>query len=77
MKLEQIRPNAFTLTLAGRELSAMVAASRLALEVMRADSQAPAGAVALLERMLREYDAAVGRLRDGDGRTGRPSVGSP
>jgi hypothetical protein len=68
VKLEQTRPNVFTLTLASPELSALVAAGRMALDVMEHDPNAPPEARELLTRVLRDYDAARGRLRDEDGR---------
>ena len=68
MKLEQIRPNVFTLTLASQELSVLVAAGRMALDVMEHDPNAPPEARHLLTRVLRDYDSARGRLRDENGR---------
>ena len=54
MKLEQIRPNVFTLTLASQELSVLVAAGRMALDVMEHDPNAPPEARHLLTRVLRD-----------------------
>jgi hypothetical protein len=68
VRLEQVRPNVFTLTLASQELSALVAAGRMALDVMEHDPNAPPEARELLARVLRDYDTARGRLRDEDGR---------
>ena len=68
MKLEQIRENVFTLTLASQELSALVAAGRMALDVMEHDPDAPPEARALLTRVLADYDTARTRLRSGNGR---------
>ena len=68
MKLEQIRENVFTLTLASQELSALVAAGRMALDVMEHDPDAPPEARALLTRVLADYDSARTRLRSGNGR---------
>ena len=68
MKLEQIRENVFTLTLASQELSALVAAGRMALDVMEHDPDAPPEARALLTRVLSDYDTARTRLRSGNGR---------
>ena len=73
MKLEQIRPNVFRLTGTSQEVSALIAAGRLALEGMRDDPDAPPQAVEALTRVLRDYDAALGRLREADGRSSRPS----
>jgi hypothetical protein len=68
VKLEQIRENVFTLTLASQELSALVAAGRMALDVMEHDPDAPPEARALLTRVLADYDSARTRLRNGNGR---------
>jgi hypothetical protein len=62
VKLEQTRPNVFTLTATSQELSALVAAGRMAAEAMQDDPHAPPEARELLNRVLREYDAARARL---------------
>jgi hypothetical protein len=67
VKLEQIRPNVFTLTLASQELSALVAAGRMALDFMEHDPNAPPEARRLLERVLGDYDSARSRLKGEDG----------
>jgi hypothetical protein len=69
MKLEQIRQNVFTLTATSSELSALVAAARMALDVMRDDPHAPAETVEHVARVLMEYDAARERLTRTNGRT--------
>jgi len=61
MKVEQARPNVFTVTATSQELSALVAAARMALDMMRDDPHAPPEALAALERILSDYDAALGR----------------
>jgi hypothetical protein len=68
VKVEQTRPNVFTLTATSQELSALVAAARMALDMMRGDPQAPPEPIQALERILRDYDAALGRGRKGNGR---------
>jgi hypothetical protein len=68
VKLEQVRPNVFVLTLASPELSALVAAGRMALDMMEDDPNAPPEAGDLLTRVLRDYDAARQRLKDENGR---------
>jgi hypothetical protein len=68
MKVEQTRANVFTLTATSQELSALVAAARMALDMMRGDPQAPAEPIQALERILRDYDTALGRGRKGNGR---------
>jgi hypothetical protein len=67
--LEQIRPNVFQLTATSTELSAMVAAARMALDVMREDPNAPAKTVALVESVLLDYDTARDRLDRTNGRS--------
>lgn len=61
MRVEQERANVFTLTLTAQELSMLIAAGRMALDAMRPDS-APAEAIALLARVIADYDTAL--LRD-------------
>jgi hypothetical protein len=68
MKLEQIRENVFRLTATGGELSALVAAARMTLDVMRSDPNAPPTTVELLERVLEDYDTARDRLDRTNGR---------
>jgi hypothetical protein len=68
MKLEQIRPNVFRLTATSGELSALVAAARMALDIMRDDPYAPAETVEHVERVLSDYDAARDRLPRTNGR---------
>lgn len=70
MKVEQIRPSVFTLVTTSHELSALVAAARMALDFMRDDPNAPRAAVDTLERILRDYDTALGRSRSEE-RNGR------
>jgi hypothetical protein len=68
VKLEQTRPNVFTLTATSQELSGLVGAARMALEIMATDSDAPPEMVELVGRVLRDYDRAVQRLETTDGR---------
>jgi hypothetical protein len=77
MKLERARPNVFTLTVASQELSALIAAARLAVDAMRTDPEAPKDALQLLGRILDDYDRALARIRNEDGRSRRPSGDSP
>jgi hypothetical protein len=70
MRVEQQRANVFTLTLTAQELSMLIAAGRMALDAMRPDA-APAEAIALLARILSDYDTAL--LRD----SGSESAPSP
>jgi hypothetical protein len=75
VKLEQARTNVFTLTLTSQELSALIAAARMTLDVMQGDPQAPHEATELLARVLRDYDRAVPGKENG--RSSRPSIDSP
>jgi hypothetical protein len=68
VKLELLRPNVFRLTLASPELSALVAAARIAYDAMADDPAAPPDAFRHLGGVLRDFDAARERLRDDDGR---------
>jgi len=61
VKVEQVRPNVFALTTTSQELSALIAGARMALDAMRQDPMAPPEALALLERVLADYDRAVSR----------------
>jgi hypothetical protein len=66
MRIEQTRENVFTVTATSQELSALVAAARMALEAMRAAPQPPpAEALEILERVLGDFDRARERLMDG------------
>jgi predicted DNA-binding transcriptional regulator YafY len=68
MRLRRERENVFTLTLTGQELSGLIAAARMAQEMMEHDPNAPAEARALLRRLLDDYDAARARLQNENGR---------
>jgi hypothetical protein len=61
VKVEQTRPNVFALTATSQELSALIAAARMALDAMRGDPNAPPEPIAALERILHDYDAALAR----------------
>jgi hypothetical protein len=61
MKIERLRENVFTVTATSQELSALIAAARMALDAMLDDPNAPEQAVRLLERVLADYDAAIQR----------------
>jgi hypothetical protein len=61
VKVEQVRANVFRVTATGQELSAFVAAARMALDMLLDDPAAPADAVAMLERVLADYDRALER----------------
>jgi hypothetical protein len=66
MRMERSRENVFTVTATSQELSALVAAARMALEAMRgAPEPPPREAVEILERVLRDFDLARERLAEG------------
>ena len=71
MRIEQARDNVFTVTATSQELSALVAAARMALNAMRsAPEPPPPEALDSLERVLADFDSARGRL------TGQPPAES-
>lgn len=61
MKIERERESVFRLTVTSAELSALVAAARMALDFMLDDPHAPREAVELLRRVLADYDAVIAR----------------
>jgi hypothetical protein len=70
MRIECARENVFTVTATSQELSALVAAARMAFEAMRsAPEPPPAVALDALERVLSDFDRARARL-DEDPREG-------
>ena len=71
VRIEQARDNVFTLTATSQELSALVAAARMALEAMRtAPDPPPAAAMELLARVLHDFDHARDRTTGGAGADG-------
>ncbi len=63
MRIERPRPNVFTVTATSQELSALVAAARMAFEAMRAAPEPPPPeAMEVIERVLRDFDLARARL---------------
>jgi hypothetical protein len=61
VRVEAERDNVIVLSMTPQECSALIAAARLALDVMEDDERAPAAARRLLRRTLDSYDAAIGR----------------
>ena len=61
MRVKRTRENVFTVTATSQELSALVAASRMALDAMLDDPHAPPEAIRLLEGVLADYDKAIRR----------------
>jgi hypothetical protein len=72
LKIARIRPNVFTVTATAQELSALVAAGRMSVAAMERDPHAPTEALELLRGVLRDYDKALARLQQQDGRSSRP-----
>jgi hypothetical protein len=70
MKVDPVRPNVLAVTATRQEMGALVAAARMAVDVMRADPNAPAEALAVIEGVLADWDAAVAR-------EGREPAGGP
>jgi hypothetical protein len=63
VRIERARGNVFTVTATSQELSALVAAARMAYEGMRAAPEPPPqAALELLERVRGEFDSARERL---------------
>jgi hypothetical protein len=68
VRIERSRENVFTLTATSQELSALIAAARMALDALRsAPEPPPAGALETLEGVLRDYDLARERLGSSGG----------
>ncbi len=66
MRVERVRENVFMVTATSQELSALVAAARMALEAMqRGPEPPPAQATETLERVLADFDQARARLTEG------------
>ena len=63
MQIRRERENVLTVTATSQELSALVAAARMALDAMRnAPEPPPAAALELVERVIADYDKARERL---------------
>jgi hypothetical protein len=66
VRVERVRENVFAVTATGQELSALVAAARMALNAMQAaPERPPAAALELLERVLADFDRSRERLGGG------------
>jgi hypothetical protein len=65
MRIERARENVFTVTATSQELSALVAAARMAFEAMRSAPEPPPRAVLdALERVLSDFDRARSRAEE-------------
>lgn len=73
MKVERTGHGAFALSVSAVELSALMAAVRMAADTLEGDDRTPPEAVAALRALLRDYERAAVRLRDPDERSSRPS----
>jgi len=63
MRIHRERENVLTVTATSQELSALVAAARMALDAMRgAPVPPPPEALELLERVIQDYDTARERM---------------
>lgn len=63
MRIERARENVFTVTVTSQELSALVAAARMASEAMRsAPEPPPAVVIDALEHVLSDFDRARARM---------------
>jgi hypothetical protein len=64
VRLISVRPNVVDVRLTTVELSALVAAARLAADAMARDAAAPPELLAVLRDVLADYDRAAARLHD-------------
>jgi hypothetical protein len=63
VRVERSGENVFTVTATSQELSALVAAARMALGAMKREPGAvPVEAIEILERVLADFDRARARL---------------
>ena len=63
MRIERARENVFQVTATSQELSALVAAARMAFEAMRSAPEPPPPVVLdALERVLSDFDRARSRV---------------
>jgi hypothetical protein len=77
VKLERAGRAAFVLGVSAVELSSLIAAVRLAADVLEADEQTPPEAAARLRALLGDYERAAARLDSSDEPLGDPPGGSP
>ena len=62
MKLARTGHGAFQLDVSAVELTSLIAAVRVAVDVLRADEHTPPEAIAPLLALLRDYEHAAARL---------------
>jgi hypothetical protein len=77
VRLERAGRAAFVLGVTAAELSSLIAAVRIAADVLEADERTPPEAVARLRALLGDYERAAARLDRPDERPGDQSGGSP
>ena len=66
MRITSTRPNVVTVTATRAETAALAAGARMALALLERDPAASGATRHLLRRVLDDYDAAIGRLIEGD-----------
>jgi hypothetical protein len=76
VRLERAGQAAFTLGVTAAELSSLIAAVRIAADVLEADERTPREAVAQLRALLGDYERAAARLDRPDDQPGDQSGGS-
>jgi hypothetical protein len=76
VRLERAGRAGFTLGVTAVELSSLIAAVRIAADVLGADERTPPEAVARLRSLLGDYERAAARLDRPDDRPGDPPGGS-
>lgn len=76
VRLERAGRAAFVLGVTAAELSSLIAAVRIAADVLEADERTPPEAVARLRALLGDYERAAARLDRPDERPGDQSGGS-
>jgi hypothetical protein len=62
VRVERTGRSAFELRVSAVELSSLIAAVRVAVDVLEANEQTPPEAVATLNALLRDYEQAAARL---------------
>jgi hypothetical protein len=78
MRIERSRENVFTVTATSQELAALVAGARMALDAMRrAPEPPPPEALAVLERVLADFDSAQQRMGSEPPEGGAPGFRPP
>jgi hypothetical protein len=74
MRVAQVRDGTYSLTATRQEIGALVAAARMALNLLETDPNAPKEALPLLRGVLADWDAAL--ARESRGASGPPASDS-